>query len=64
MDDNAISRARSQLSSAGLTHEVFDAQEVAADLAERTTLSESLDEMVTASELVPGSALPAVRPPG
>ena len=61
MDESAISKVRSQLNAAGLTDELFDAEAIAVDLAERTILSESLDDMVAASELVPGAATPAVR---
>ncbi len=34
------------LADAGLTHDVFDAEEVAADLRERTAMNETLDELL------------------
>jgi hypothetical protein len=56
VDETYISFVAEQLRQAGLTHDVLDPGEIARDLAERTTLNESLDELIGSSDDAPAPA--------
>lgn len=53
MSEAYVSFVAEHLRQAGLTHPVLDTEEIAADLAERTELNESLDELIDSSEIAP-----------
>lgn len=46
MDDPWVRLVAEQLRIVGLVHEAFDADEIAGDLADRTALNDSLDELI------------------
>lgn len=56
MDEEFVRSVADQLRHAGLTHDVFDPAEIARDLADRTALNETLDELIGSSDMAPAPA--------
>ena len=56
VDEAFIRLVAERLRQAGLIHEVLDPGEIARDLAERTTLNESLDELIGSLDMTPAPA--------
>lgn len=56
MDETFVSLVADQLRRAGLTHDVLDPREIALDLADRTALNESLEDLIVSSDTAPAPA--------
>jgi hypothetical protein len=53
VDEAYVNVVAEQLRHSGLTHEVFDPDEVAQDLLERTEMNQTLDELIDSSGRAP-----------
>lgn len=53
MDEQLVKMVASQLSGLGLTNDLFDAAAIAADLAERTALNATLEDLIDSAEVPP-----------